>query len=115
MSPNSARNASSPGASVIKIKTALAPPIILHRKQGSVSLFASTAGDLESSRFFKGRVRSIFSNGLKTFGRDHDMDALAELRDEDLSFLEVCLAADRARWVELGCARAVRVPSADER
>ncbi len=57
---------------------------------------------LDDSRFLEGGVRAVLLDVAHTLNADVDEYGLAELRNEDVPLLEVCLAADLTGWVELG-------------
>ena len=78
-------------------------------------MFQTEKGLINNPRFLKGGKGTILFDGLQPLDRDIHDDGLVEFGHEDTTLLEIGLAADLARGVELRCASAVRVPPANLR
>lgn len=68
---------------------------------------ASVRDPLDNACFLECSVCAVLLDVAHSLGRDGHEDGLAELRYENAALLEVCLAANLARWVELRSTRAV--------
>jgi len=70
---------------------------------------------LDNSSLFKGRVGAVLLDVAEASGRDIDEYGLAKLRNENVSLLKVCLAADLADRIKLGSTSTVGVASSNLR
>ncbi len=62
---------------------------------------------LDNSCFLERSVCAVLLDVAHSLGRDGHEDGLAEFCYENAALLEVCLAANLARWVELRSTRTV--------
>ena len=63
--------------------------------------------NLNNPGFLQGSVRAVLLDVAHTLSRNGDKNGLAKLRYENAALLEVCLAANLARRVELRSTRTV--------